>query len=96
MKTAKMRKSSNVQDLRDPKVAHAHNMGQDLQNALDDIVLMRNEAQTMNSATARWFEKDSAYQLDAVGTKGKGRLGGGRSFRNRVEKAASRTVWRKN
>lgn len=86
----KLRKSSNVQDFRNnPAAANAAAIGDVLQTQLDNMVMTKNEVSSIPGPTARAFEKKIAYDLDEVGTKGKGRLGGGRAFQNRVQKVTA-------
>lgn len=84
------RKSRNIQDFRkNPAAADAAALGDKIQNIMDNMVLAKNEVSTMPGPTARRFEQKLAKDLDELGTKGKGRLGGGRPFQNRLQKVSA-------
>lgn len=86
----KMRKSHNVQDFRgNPAAANAAHIGDQLQTILNNMVKTKAEVDTYPGPSARAFGQKLAYELDEPGTKGKGRLGGGRAFRNRFQKATA-------
>lgn len=90
MRKDRMRKSSNVEDLRDPRKREAHNLAQRLQDAVDSAVVLKAKYQTMAGAGARKMERAMTYAADSAGTKGKGRYGAGRGFDNRLTVALER------
>lgn len=88
------RKSSNVQDVRKKPVRDAFNLANELQRTVDDAVLMKNTASMKAGFKARKVEREVTKLLDAQGTKGKGRIGAGRGYVNRLEQASERVKWR--
>jgi hypothetical protein len=85
------RKSTNIKDFRgNPAAADADAIGEKIQNIMDNMVLAKNTASTLPGQAARNFERKMAYDLDELGTKGKGRIGGGRGYANRLEKVTAK------
>lgn len=87
----KGRKSTNIEDFRNnPAAADAQAMGEAIQRQIDKVIVVKAEVAGYNSPEARSLEKDMAYKLDAIGTKGKGRLGGGRGYMGAVQRTINR------
>lgn len=89
------RKSTNVQDIRSKPVGDAYNLAGAIQATIDEAVLMKNNARNIPGFAARKVERDVTKLLDAQGTQGKGRVGAGRGFNNRLDVATERVKWRR-
>lgn len=87
-------KSGNIRDLRKKAPREAHNLAIELQRTIDDAVVIKNEVRNRVGFAARKSEKTATALLDAQGTKGKGRIGAGRGFQNRLDVATERKKWR--
>lgn len=94
MKKEKMRRSDNIQDLRDPLIAARHNWATGVGLDVDEAIIQQHTARILGTPKDRKVEKELTYLLDAMGEKGKGRIGGGRANRVRFERAMKAAMWR--
>lgn len=95
MKKNKMRRSDKIIDTRNnAALAFAHDNANKVRQDIDDGVLMQHTARIIDTPQQRKIEKELTYLLDAMGTKGKGRYGGGRLNSSRFDAAIERAKWR--
>jgi hypothetical protein len=89
---SKSRKSTNIEDWRGLTDAQkaARSMGEAIQRQIDRTMVLKAEVSGYNSQQARSMETDLSKDLDSFGTKGKGRLGGGRSYQNTLQRTINR------